>query len=115
MNLADHPETLQRLAANYALGTLRGGARRRFENMARAHPDIRAAVLAWQTRFSGMTELQQAVPPEPEVWARIHNLVRADIEAARMRHARTAGTPSSRTVVTPARPEGWWRSLVVWR
>jgi len=111
MNLAHHPETLERLAANYALGTLRGGARRRFEHMARAQPQVRAAALAWQTRLSGMTELQHAVAPEPEVWKRIHNLVRADIEAARMQHARAAGAAPG----THAQPQGWWRSLVALR
>ncbi len=30
MNITQHPELLQRLAASYALGTLRGGARLAF-------------------------------------------------------------------------------------
>ena len=35
MNLIKHPELIDRLAASFALGTLRGGARRRFEALAR--------------------------------------------------------------------------------
>ena len=35
MQIQRHPELLQRLAAAHALGTLRGGARRRFEAIAR--------------------------------------------------------------------------------
>ena len=45
MNLIQHPELLQKLAASYALGTLRGGARRRFETLAREQPTVRAAAL----------------------------------------------------------------------
>jgi anti-sigma-K factor RskA len=71
MNLLDHPELADRLAAAYGLGTLRGGARRRFEAQARKSPALRAAALAWQERFAGMTELQPGEAPSPNVWKRI--------------------------------------------
>jgi anti-sigma-K factor RskA len=35
MNIINNPNLLDQLAAGYALGTLRGGARRRFETLAR--------------------------------------------------------------------------------
>ena len=108
MNITQHPELLQRLAASYALGTLRGGARRRFESLAREHASVRAAALVWQTHWSGLAELQPGSTPDPAVWVRIHNLVQADkalhaMAAARME--RTAGPE----------PVGWWRTLWVWR
>lgn len=73
MDLARHPELLDRLAAAYALGTLRGGARRRFESLARQSPAVRAAALLWQERFAALTELQWAQAPSPNVWKRIEN------------------------------------------
>ena len=63
MNITQTPELIDRLAASYALGTLRGGARRRFETLAREHATVRAAALVWQTRWSGLTELQQGAQP----------------------------------------------------
>ena len=77
MNLLNHPELLDRLAAAYALGTLRGGARRRFESLARRSPTVRAAALIWQERFASMTELQSIDQPSPNVWKRIENLLDA--------------------------------------
>ena len=71
MKLTDHPELADRLAAAYGLGTLRGGARRRFEAQARHSPALRAAALAWQERFAAMTELQHGEVPSPNVWKRI--------------------------------------------
>ena len=107
MNITQHPELLDRLAASYALGTLRGGARRRFETLARDHATIRAAALVWQTRWSGLAELQDAVQPPPAVWTRIDNLVQADKAAAAMQAAR--GPQAA------AATGGWWRNLLVWR
>jgi anti-sigma-K factor RskA len=75
MNLLNHPDLLDRLAAAYALGTLRGGARRRFEAIARQSPTARAAALIWQERFASMTELQADQAPSPNVWKRIENLL----------------------------------------
>ena len=77
MNLQDKPDLLEQLAAAYALGTLRGGARRRFESMARQSATVRAAALIWQERFASMTELQQTEAPSANVWKRIENLLRA--------------------------------------
>ena len=77
MNLQDKPDLLEQLAAAYALGTLRGGARRRCESMARQSATVRAAALIWQERFASMTELQQTEAPSANVWKRIENLLRA--------------------------------------
>lgn len=75
MNLLAHPELVDRLAAAYALGTLRGGARRRFEALARRSPALRAQALLWQERFAALTELQSRELPSPNVWKRIENLL----------------------------------------
>ena len=107
MYISNNPELLDRLAAGYALGTLRGGARRRFETLARDNATIRAAALVWQTRWSGLAELQDAVQPPPAVWTRIDNLVQAGKAGAAMQAARTAAA-------APA-PQGWLGSLLLWR
>src|SRR6187402_3407096 len=96
MKLVDHPELADRLAAAYGLGTLRGGARRRFEAQARKSPALRAAALAWQERFAGMTELQPGEAPSANVWKRI------EIELAQHR-------PSGAGAQAPARD--WRRAL----
>ncbi|WP_310564724.1 anti-sigma factor domain-containing protein [Hydrogenophaga sp.] len=106
MNLTQHPELLDRLAAAYALGTLRGGARRRFEALAREQAPVRAAALIWQSRVASMNELQQAALPSSAVWTRIHNLVRAERDQTAMATARSAPAPAR---------AGWWRSLPLWR
>ncbi len=116
MHLHHHPDTLDRIAASYALGTLRGGARRRFEAMAREHASMRTAALVWQTRLSAITELQEQAVPDPAVWTRINNLLQADKEIRHMHGARASAL--SQTVATvPARAGtgGWLRSLLFWR
>ena len=77
MNIINNPNLLDQLAAGYALGTLRGGARRRFETLARQSATVRASALIWQERFASMTELQAADVPSPNVWKRIENLLKA--------------------------------------
>lgn len=104
MNLSQHPDLLDRLAASYALGALRGGARRRFETLAREQATVRAAAVVWQARWSGLTELQAAVAPSPAVWTRIDNLVRADPLAQALRAAKPVQAQG-----------GWWHNLLLWR
>jgi anti-sigma-K factor RskA len=106
MDIHRHPELLDRLASAYALGTLRGGARRRFETLARERAPVRAAALVWQSRVASMTELEPPVAPSPAVWTRIANLVRAEREQAAMVASAQA---------RPAPATGWWRNLALWR
>ncbi|MDO9360342.1 MAG: anti-sigma factor [Polaromonas sp.] len=107
MNITRNPSLVEQLAASYALGTLRGGARRRFEALARTHAPVRAAALIWQGRMASVAELQQQAAPSPAVWKRIENLVNADKEAKAMLAARR--TPAA------ASGGGWWASLGLWR
>ena len=63
------PERLDRLAREYALGTLAGPARRRFERVLQQSSAATVAVGVWQGR---LTELAHGVPPmQPReaVWA----------------------------------------------
>ncbi|RYF62432.1 MAG: RNA polymerase subunit sigma-70, partial [Comamonadaceae bacterium] len=108
MNIASQPRLLALLSAAYALGTLRSGARRRFEALAREQPSVRASVLLWQERLTGFVELAPAVDPSPVVWTRIRNLVDAD--QAGERAAWAAARP-----VAPAPRASWWSSLALWR
>ena len=106
MNLLQNSSLVEQLAASYALGTLRGGARRRFEALARTHAEVRAQALIWQGRLSSVAELQAHAAPSPAVWKRIENLVKADKEAKAMQAARVAAKPEA---------GGWWGSLNLWR
>jgi len=108
MNLTRNPALIDQLAASYALGTLRGGARRRFEALARTHASVRAAALIWQGRMASVTELQAQQAPSPVVWKRIENLVQADKQARAMQAARQAP-------VVAGSVAGWWASLGLWR
>ncbi len=110
MNLIAHPELLELLAASHALGTLRGGARRRFETLAREQAPVRAAALVWQGRLASMTELQSPVAPDPAVWTRIRNIIDAEHSALALERQRNAARPAG-----DARQGGWLRSLALWR
>ena len=105
MNIQNNPPLMDQLAASYALGTLRGGARRRFEALARDNASLRAAALVWQSRLSSVAELQPQEAPSPVVWKRIENLVQADKQARAMQAARAAAPAAG----------GWWASLGLWR
>lgn len=111
MKLSQHPELLDRLASAYALGSLRGGARRRFEAMAREQAAVRAAALIWQSRLSGLTELQPQAEPSAVVWTRINNLVQGEKTAAAQQAARLQTGSGARPAGLPT----WLRSLALWR
>ena len=92
----DHPELRQRLAAEYALGTLRGLARRRFERVLASDPALREQVQDWELRLNLLAESAPAVAPPPRVWRRIEQ--------------RLGPAPGREGLLS-----GWWNSLGFWR
>jgi len=112
MNVGSNPRLLALLSACYALGTLRGGARRRFESLAREQASVRASALLWQEWLAGFVELAPTVDPSPVVWTRIRNLVEGDIQRERM--AFQPSKPSEQAQAPSVAP-GWWASLPLWR
>jgi anti-sigma-K factor RskA len=84
------PERLDRLAREYALGTLTGRARKRFERVLAQAPVAAAAVARWQERFTVLASGLPPMAPRAAVWR--------DIER--------------RVVAAPTKARGWWRRLV---
>ena len=62
------PQLIERLAAAYVLGTLRGGARRRFERLARESQRFQQATWRWERRINPLAEALAPVPPSARVW-----------------------------------------------
>lgn len=89
-----------RLAAEFVLGTLRGPARRRFDNLLPAHPALRAAVARWQDALVPLAASVKPVAPSPRVWKGIEERLFAERRAANE---------------TPPAPQRWWQAVLPWR
>lgn len=68
MNILERPDLMEALAAEHALGTLRGGARRRLEALASQSAELRDAMAAWSLRMQALTELQPESAAPARVW-----------------------------------------------
>lgn len=100
MNLSrpDRRERLDRLAAEFALGTSPPRVRRRLTFIAQRDRVVADALTEWERRLAVLADGLPAVTPPPRVWARI---------AARL------GLDASTAV--PAPPTAWWSSVGLWR
>jgi len=68
----DNRELLDRLAAEYALGTLRGHARRHFERWL-VSPQVQVMVNDWEQRLAGLEPALQKITPPAKVWQAIES------------------------------------------
>ncbi len=66
-----HPQLVEHLASQYVLGTLHGGARRRFEHLLGQRADLRLAVHQWEQGLGGLGQVVAPQQPSPQVWQRI--------------------------------------------
>ncbi len=84
------PELLDHLASSYVLGTLQGGARRRFVRLAADRIDVQTLVTQWEIRLG---ELAQSIPPLKP--------------SAKLWPAIAAQTQGSRLQLPPLKPPVW--------
>ena len=67
----NHPQLIEELAAQYALGTLRGPARRRFEQLCLRDVVALNAVRWWEDRLIDLTAQVRPVAPSAAVWTQV--------------------------------------------
>lgn len=67
----EQAELLERLAAEYTLGTLRGAARRRFERLCTRSALARRALYRWEDDWSQLSLMLSPIQPSPRVWATV--------------------------------------------
>ncbi|MDE2592711.1 MAG: anti-sigma factor, partial [Burkholderiales bacterium] len=85
-----HPETVERLAAEYALGTLPAAARRRLETLMRDRQDIAQAVWSWHDTLSGALVSQAPLPVDLKQWHRLESRLFAPAAASTAQTAQRA-------------------------
>ena len=68
MNWYHHPQLIDRLAGEYALGTMTGAARRRFETVMRQRPELAAAVRRWHGSLAPGLIPAEPVALDPARW-----------------------------------------------
>ena len=71
MKYRNKPELIERLAAEYVLGTLAGGARRRFAAWMVQDAALRRAVAQWETRLIPMAAAVRETAPPKSLWPAI--------------------------------------------
>ncbi len=70
------PQLVDHLASAYVLGTLAGGARRRFERLQAERVDVSAAVAQWQLRLGPLAKAVAPVNAPSRVWRAIQGRTR---------------------------------------
>jgi anti-sigma-K factor RskA len=85
-------QLVERLAAEYVLGTLRGRARGHFERWL-VSPQVETMVKQWEVRLAGLEPPIERVVPAPEVWRGIER---------RLSLRRVGGLPAARWLAIAA-------------
>jgi anti-sigma-K factor RskA len=94
-----NPELRSKLASEYVLGTLKGAARRRFEDHLQRDAALRSNVAQWEAHLSPLTERLLPVTPHARVWKKIES---------RIDGLNAAAAPDKKS-------SGLWENLAFWR
>ena len=97
MQYRNTPQLRDALAGEYVLGTLAGGARRRFDAWLKQDAALRITVNEWETRLTPMAAVIEAVQPPERVWERVSTAI------------------ASTAAPTKASGASLWENLAFWR
>jgi anti-sigma-K factor RskA len=84
MKWYQHPSVIDRLAASYVLGTLQGGARRRFEAVMYSQPTVAAAVTSWTAQMAPLLTTLAPIAPSQSLWTSIAKATKIKTPAAKV-------------------------------
>jgi anti-sigma-K factor RskA len=80
MNIQHNQRLQHKLAAEFVLGTLRGGARRRFNTWLQTDPHLQQIVREWQAHLMPMMEFSTPKVPQAQVWHNIEKRLKLGAE-----------------------------------
>jgi anti-sigma-K factor RskA len=107
----DNPDLVDRLAAEYVLGTLRGPARRRFERWRANFPHVDQRCRYWEEHLMHVAKGLKPVRPPAHVWSAIRRRLNLAPERAQRRWARNFALAASLVLVAGLAGLLYWRSL----
>lgn len=73
----DHPSLLDRLAADYVLGTMSGAARTRFDRLCQSNRRAAVARQRWEDDFLELSRRLDPVQPSAHIWLSIRRRIKA--------------------------------------
>jgi anti-sigma-K factor RskA len=80
MSGSERPLDDKALAFDYVTGVLRGSERDRFEQALQQNSDLQADVSFWEEQLMNLSEQEEGVKPDPEVWSGIASRIQQDKE-----------------------------------
>jgi anti-sigma-K factor RskA len=107
----DSPELVDRLAAEYALGTLRGPARRRFERWRASTPLVDQRCRYWEEHLMHIAKGLKPVQPPAYVWPAIRKRLNLTPDRSPSRWMRNFALAASVVLVAGLAGLLYWRSL----
>ncbi len=76
-----NPELFEQLAIEYAVGSMQGRARKRFEALMETHFYLRAVVDAYENKFAHLVELLPDAQPSNTVWNKIESHIQSSSQS----------------------------------
>jgi len=107
----DNPELVDRLAAEYVLGTLRGPARRRFERWRANTPHVDQRCRYWEEHLMHVAKGLKPVQPPAYVWPAIRKRLNLSSHRSPRRWTRNLALAASLVLVAGLAGLLYWRSL----
>jgi anti-sigma-K factor RskA len=102
LNYKNNAQLQERLAAEYALGTLRGQARMRFRRWIREDAALARAVAEWEARLAPLAQTVAPVHPPARVWREIE-----------VRLGRAKSSRKLSEILAEKMQGVWWRGLAL--